>query len=327
MDTDKENPAESISLLRAEAMFKELFSNSSVRLTNPTLIYDELSNLKDLSSKLKFQYLEQETRDKFLRHILLDHEQEVSQSDVDALAEQNVRAKGDLKAIKEDLQQLLQESESVSDDIITLNKECENKLRLIDEAVREVALLLEKLDALMNDPSDDSCATLFNMHKLVGTEDLDLDEAISIANNAVLLEQLAVDEARARVASAGEIVTDNIELVIKLETEFRSLQDQIASSEILQEGFEKDPHQVYAQTLLEVDSALRRFIGPEISLNAEDGVFKLRFKDVAIDLDALLSIIEALGSVNQKAVELINCAGEDKFWRLLRLLSELVCGI
>lgn len=91
-------------------MFKEVFSSSSVKISNPTLICDEVSNLKDLSSEFKFQYLKQETRDKFLRYIFLYHEQGISQSDKDALAERCFRVNADLKEIKEEFQQLLQES-------------------------------------------------------------------------------------------------------------------------------------------------------------------------------------------------------------------------
>lgn len=325
MDVDKENEPPNISLLRAENVFKESLSGSTINISDPTLIQDQLSTLQDVSSKLKFQYLEQETRDKFLRHILLDHEQQISQADVASLASRNLVAKAGLKEIKQNLQQLLRESESTCDDVIALNSKCEQKQDEIDAAMADVANLQEQLDLLMNDPKNDNFKTLFNMHKLIDTEDLGLDEAINIAENAVILEGIAVAEAESQLAAAESQVRRNSKLERELQLTLEKLQSQLKIAEALQNQTVQNPEQIHAQNILEINTVLRRFVNSNYDLEADGGNCVLKVRNISIELDSELNIILSLGGVSQRSIDIINGAEKDKFWKLLRLLSEIIC--
>lgn len=325
MELDKENQPPNVSLYRAEEIFKESLSGSTVKLSDPTRIQDQLSSLKDVSSKLKFQYLEQETRDKFLRHILLDHEQKVTETDVTALASHNLVAKADLKEIKQELQLLLRENESTCNDVINLNKKCEQKQHEIDSAITDVGRLQEELDLLLNDPSNENFKTLFNMHKLIDTEDLGLDEAIVIAENAVTLESIAVAEVESQVVKAEEKVRENLKLEKDLQLKLENLHSQLKSAQALQDKTLQSPEQIHAQNIREIDTILRRLVDSNYDLEAKEDKILLKIKDITIQFDSELYIILSLGGVSDKAIDLINGAGKDKFWHLLRLLSEIIC--
>lgn len=325
MELDKDNLHPNISLLRAEEIFKESLSGSTVKLSDPTFIQDQLSNLKDVSSKLKFQYLEQETRDKFLRHILLDHEQKISQSDVANLASRNLVAKGELKGIKQNLQQILRESESTCDDVISLSNQCKLTQAEIDAAMSDLAQLQNELDSLMTDPSNDNFKTLFNMHKLIDTEDIGLDEAINIAENAVTLEGIAVAEVESQLKTAEAKARENSNLESELQLKLEELQSKLKIAEALLDQSIQNPEQIHAQNILEINALLSHFVDSNYDIDADGGKFILKVKDVAIHLDSELNIILTLSGVNEKSIDRINGAGKDRFWRLLRLLSEIIC--
>lgn len=314
-----------ISLHRAEAVFRDALSSSTLNFVNPNLIHDELTNLKDLSSKLKFQYLEQETRDKFLRHILLEDEKDVSQANVDQLASSNALAKADLKQTKEELAQLLQESELVSEEVIVLSKEHAAKQIQVDDMLRETTQLQEELDSLLNEPENENYKTLLQMHKLIDTENIGLEEAMGIAENAAALEALAVEEIRTQVAAADLQVKQNAEMERELEVQIQELKDQLELIERLRQGVVLDPLQIHAQTLLGVNSVLQKFIGTDYEIKAKHDSFQLTFGQRTVVLDNQLNILTGLTEVSAKMKLLVNCAGKDKFWKLLRLLSTMIC--
>lgn len=86
--------------------------NSADRLTKATLDA-ELEHYKDLFSKLRFSYVEQVTKERFLKAIVADPPDPVDVTENARLEEQLVQAKAALKAKKEDTNRKVQELEEL----------------------------------------------------------------------------------------------------------------------------------------------------------------------------------------------------------------------
>src|SRR6201999_2069598 len=82
-------------------------------LTPETLAAD-LTHYKELFSKLRFSYLEQVTKEKYLRSIVGDPPLLVSHAENVALEEKLSTAKAELKAKKEDVERLVEEMEGMA---------------------------------------------------------------------------------------------------------------------------------------------------------------------------------------------------------------------
>lgn len=323
MNEDKENLRREVSLLRAEAIFKDVLSGSSVKLTDPSRIHEELANLKDLSAKLKFQYLEQETRDKFLRYMLLDHERNVSQEEVKQITAENEESKARLKETKAYLQVLLNESEVVSDEVIELNREFEKRQADMDVVMLEANQLQEDLDQLENESENADFKTLLELSKLENSDNVAIESIFKLAQNAVAVEATAVNEARNLVSTRQAEHKKNLEIQTQLEAQLNNIFGQIQTAEQSQDKPATDTAQLYAQTLLEANVVLQRFVGTDFELTEKDENFKLKIRSSVIVLDKHMNIL-LLKEVSNKAIEIINCANVDKFWRLLRVISHLI---
>lgn len=311
-------------LVSAEARFKELLESSDVKISNPIHIYDELATLRDISSKLKFQYLEQDTRDKFLRLILLKHDFDVSQDDIDQITLGNVEAKAALKDIKKRVNETIRDSEAVSNDVILVHEQCEIKKTQIDETAEELALLQQELDLFLEDSSNEDCRTLYDAFALMKKDEIVFERSMDIAKDAIVLVELAVEKSKANVVTAQRELETVLEARKEIEAQLIKLDNRLREAEKLQGAKAQNHDQAHAQAILETNTVLRRFIGTDFSLDTSNGIFKLDIKDVSIILDSQLKIVRALEGVSQNAIQLINCSDKDRFWRLLRLLCSLV---
>lgn len=323
MNDDKENLRRDVSLMRAESVFKDAVGSFSVKLTDPSRIHEEMSNLKDLSKKLKFQFMEQETRDRFLRYMLLDHEREVSPSEMKQTMSENEESKARLKETKADIQLLLSESEDISDEVIKLNREFEKRQAEVDAVMLEVDQLQEELGSLMNAPDNKDYKALYELGNIENFGSIGIEDVFDLARKAVALEADEVEEARNQVASSQAEIIRNSEMQSQLESQLNNIFEQIQTAEQLQSEPVTHPEQIYAQTLLEANKVLQRFIGTAFVLDVKSETLELKIKGTVIVLDKDMNIL-LLKDVSPKAIEIINCTKTDKFWRLLRLLSHIV---
>ncbi|RKP28654.1 hypothetical protein METBISCDRAFT_28929, partial [Metschnikowia bicuspidata] len=212
---DNEN-ARQLSLTSPETRFKETLASANLTHTDPTHISDDLAYLKDLSSKLNFLYLVQETLNSFLHRILLSPDQTVDRKYVEHLAAHNATAKKRLYEAKTEVLQLVSKCEAVADDVIALNSHCELTLSAIDEMAREAIRLQEDLAALVDGPDAHGNRTLFQTEKLLGLDNIGLDEALELARGAVAQEAAPVDKARAQVASTDDALQRSDERHLRL---------------------------------------------------------------------------------------------------------------
>lgn len=114
---------------------KQEFSN--IGIENPKLINEEISHQKQKFSKLKFQYLEQETRDKFLR-IILNNSLTITKDDIDRIVQENEQVKSKLKGLKNETTSKQEEISTLTGEINELNQEFELENDSYNNAMKQI---------------------------------------------------------------------------------------------------------------------------------------------------------------------------------------------
>ena len=256
----------------------------------------------------------QKALNSFLHRILLSPDQTVDRKYVEQLAGHNATAKARLYEAKTDVKQLVKKCEAVADDVIALNSQCELRLSAIDEMAREATRLQEDLAALVDGPDAHGHRTLFQMEKLLGLDNIGLDEALELARGAVAQEATAMDDARTQVASAEEALQRSDERHLRLTELIASIRGQVEQARELLSGAEASPAQIKARKLRETDLVLRKLIQGGVQVDHQNGKFRLLRSDTVVVFENHLSIV-LLEAVSEKATKAIKCAREDKYWR------------
>lgn len=328
MTTPQDQPDlanDEVSLNVASSVFAAAMESSTLRLSDPNTIKDELSYLKEFFSKLKFQYLEQETRDRFLRLLLLENNGEIQQEDVDALVAANAELKRELKLLKLEMVDLVKTSEGIAEEVIAQNRTFESLKKDVDDTLGDIASLQGELDGLLNAPENENYKTLFNLQKMIDTDDIGLSEALGIASNALEQEKLAVSQleldverAEAEIASKDKVAA---RMAVTLQKLLLALEQSAAEPQA-----EQDPQQAYAQWLRELNALLVRFIPAKVEFESAGGLHTLKANASTVTLDDELNVVlTSDASISRKRIEDTNCAtGTLRFWKLLQLLSKVI---
>ncbi|EGW34111.1 uncharacterized protein SPAPADRAFT_59533, partial [Spathaspora passalidarum NRRL Y-27907] len=138
-------------ILSAEKDFK----SANIKLTNPRYIDDEIANEKNILSKLKFLYLEQETRYEFLKHIC-ENNQDITDLQVEEIRESTQESKLRLKHLKQQLNQQIGDLETITKEVSDLY---EKYLELTTTTLFDEAEELEEEIAKLKE-SEDNWETL-----------------------------------------------------------------------------------------------------------------------------------------------------------------------
>lgn len=320
-----ENMNSEILLASAEAIFKSAMDSLSSSLKDPRGIKEELVYVKEFCSKLKFQYLEQETRDKFLRILLTENAHHVSADQLDEIVKENINLKNALKLLKTEMESVLKTSEVMADEVIALNQTLESRRLEVDEALAGVDTLQNELDALLKDPENENHVALFNVKRLIDTEDIGLNEAIEIAESAVNLELLVLTDLDRAVERARDEEASKQKLIGGLQESLARLQ-RLVNEEAVREKKDVDPEQEYAQWLRELNSMVDKFVPVKVEVESQDGANVLRIGLSSLVLDGELNILRCSSPlVTLVAIADVNCAEDKaKFWKLSRLLSHII---
>ncbi|KAF3991858.1 hypothetical protein FT663_02010 [Candidozyma haemuli var. vulneris] len=254
--TDIEQIGKGTSIPQAKEVFENVTNTSNSSLQNPGKIKEELTHLKQFLSKLKFQYLEQETRDKFLRSLLID-EKSISKEDVDKIVGENQQLKQSLKSLKREIEASTEQAENMAEEVVDLNKQLEKRKTEANESLAEVNELQKELDSLMSEGENENYKTLFNFKKLIDSDDIGLSEAISIANSAVENDEATLKEIVAKLETAQAEASDKRAQLERLEQQTKELESQVGEEDA---PVEMNEQQEYAQKLGDIKAALSRFV-------------------------------------------------------------------
>lgn len=114
----------------------------------PTSLAADLTHYKDLFSKLRFSYLEQVTKEKYLRSIVGDPPLVVTHDDNLALEQSLVSMKADVKRRKDEVEQLVLEMESRAREVAARYQSVVNGAQLLETVPLEVEALRVEIEEL-----------------------------------------------------------------------------------------------------------------------------------------------------------------------------------
>ncbi|KAJ5530630.1 hypothetical protein N7527_004023 [Penicillium freii] len=132
----------------------------------PALLEADLAHYKELFSKLRFSYLEQVTKEKFLRAIVGDPPMIVGHNENMELETQLADVKAELKARKEDARIMIEEMEQMGRDLASRYKNVElqtTQLSTLPASIENLESTIAELRAKQiatMDPSDSSSQNL-----------------------------------------------------------------------------------------------------------------------------------------------------------------------
>lgn len=237
---------------QAKEVFENIVNSSKSSLQDPTKIKEEITYLKQFLSKLKFQYLEQETRDKFLRLLLIDNKS-ISESDVEAIVAENARLKLSLKLLKREIEAVTEQGESMAEEVVNLNEQLKKQKADVRDDILEVAKLQAELDLLMSEGENENYKTLFNFKKLIHSDEVGLSEAISIASCAVENDEATLRELNKKIEDSRHEVEQKKSQLLSLEQRTIELESQAGEEQAPNLG---DERQQYAQKLGDIKALL-----------------------------------------------------------------------
>ena len=117
-------------------------SNSSMDAPTPASLEADLAHYKELFAKLRFSYVEQVTKEKFIRAIVGDPPLIVSPQENLELEKENAMAKGQLKALKMEVADMVEDLEKRGRD---LSKRYET-IQLETTTLKELPAKIEQLE-------------------------------------------------------------------------------------------------------------------------------------------------------------------------------------
>ncbi|OBA21694.1 hypothetical protein METBIDRAFT_190743 [Metschnikowia bicuspidata var. bicuspidata NRRL YB-4993] len=311
----------------AEDTYRAKVATSALKPSDPSLIKGDIASLKRFCSKLKFQYLEQDTRDKFVAVLFSEHAESVSQKNVDAVAGENTSAKAELKQLKKELAERVALSESVAEDVISINQRLQTRRKEAESASAELAALEKEFHALVSLPENESYKMLFDLNKMIDSQDVRPDEAIRIAETDLKQDQVMFHDLQQQEQALLEKAAQMNRHTEELQNTLLRMKTELEHSSRTPNGH-PEPEQVRAQWLRELNSVLHKFTVAPVEIRQIGANYVLLCgRDEIVfssDLNIVLVLNHVLRSLDVNQVN--HVSGERKVEYLLRVIMKAFAG-
>lgn len=285
------------------------FDASSLKLLNPQNIHEEIVYQKEIFSKLKFLYLEQETRDKFLRKVSEVSAEEIDGADLEKAEDAAVVSKKNLHDLKARMYQQIEVLDTVATDNTRLYDTYTRKVEVANELVAEIRGLEADLDELMKD-------SVFENPQIVAKIASDHGNSVEDVDQLVRRNETELEEH----SSELQRLIDDIELKkllnVKQLQHIHSSKSKLEELKLLVSNQENpvvnpadDKLQNYAKWCHEMNGIIIRFTNiKSLKLRlAQDSNFVLSMKhkdeEVQIVYDELFHVVDVTGIVDTDKVE------------------------
>ncbi|ODQ80285.1 hypothetical protein BABINDRAFT_166634 [Babjeviella inositovora NRRL Y-12698] len=134
---------------------------------NPKAIDDDIKQKKELYKQLKFQYLEQETKEKFLRIILDNPPRYIDNSDLAEIDQQTSALKQGLRTKKASVEQRSKQLEALSAEVLIENRQLDSNIAEISNGMQAIAAMQAEIDQLENEDWNNEDNTLLQINDLL----------------------------------------------------------------------------------------------------------------------------------------------------------------
>lgn len=260
-----------VSILSSQRDFQSHMNKINETVENPLLIKDEINFQKENFSKLKFQYLEQETKEKFLRSLFDNPPKSIQQEDINKLQEENVHSKQELKALKESMNYKMNDIHDISRETVELNEEYQHKYNETSKMLDEVLRMEEKINSIIDNQQDETKEIIKSLIDLSsGMKEKDLTKIMTRANNQSLQDYTTAPQSSNELHLKSQLNENQQQHLKKLQEKLTALKFKLLNAE---DNKEPNHNQFYAQWVKEMNEIL-------ISLN-DLSYIKFEFVDNA----------------------------------------------
>lgn len=318
--------ANSTALPNNEASGNPIDEVLTKRITNPTLVDEEITYYKQYLSKLKFLYLEQETRDKFLRRVLIDKKLDISNEEITTITEENNESKANLKQLKGQIDAVISKIEGLTNEIIESNHTYRQKLTEINGLTTEIDQMDAQLNGIINEiENNEDNLLLFNLQKSVGNFTVvNFEKILEISNHQLTTNITQYQALSEQIETKFAEHSDKANLIAELNLALQSLIDSGSSAPDT-----NNESQIWAHLLNQLNQLLETLLNESISLVRIGDVYQLQLENYKIVLTSGLTIVNIAPSTAKLArlAEAINdtslsLSRWEKFLSLLAILTE-----
>ncbi|ODV80110.1 uncharacterized protein CANTADRAFT_25828 [Suhomyces tanzawaensis NRRL Y-17324] len=252
------------------------FESSNITLQNPKSIDEEIERQKEIFSKLKFIYLEQETRDKFLRKISELTSDEIDKNDVKLIEADCMEKKAEFKTLKNGMNQQLQSLHQVTIDSVDLYEVYQQKKQKTQELIDSVADLEKEIDKIFEEGQ--LVGDQFLSLAQYASEDTNLEQVLDLNNQELQREKVQNSQLE------NELIQRESDLAAQqatIELAVAKLRDLKVLAQSSQPYATDDKLQKYAKWCKEMNEILVKFTDLQ-DLNLKcvgEDVFQLDFTD------------------------------------------------
>ncbi|KAK6456098.1 uncharacterized protein RJT20DRAFT_41677 [Scheffersomyces xylosifermentans] len=301
---------------------------SSVKLSNPKRINEELAYQKEIFSKLKFLYLEQETRDKFLRKISELTTDHIDTNDLRKIEEETIESKQNLKKLKAKMYQQIDDLDIVVDESYELYEQYEQKIAIANNLLGDISNLEEELEDLINDQELFDDSQIANDILQSGTEVSTIDQIVQLKKQELGRQQSELS-ILVRDLESKRMLNENQQKYIDSSTRKLEELQVLMSNSNSSKSLPDDRFQNYAKWCQGMSDIIIKFTDLKslrLVLTAEDN-FNLRIsvgsRTVDIEYDQKFKLQKVTGLEDKATVEkFVNdvnskTLGEDNFLKKL----------
>lgn len=296
---------------------KQEFEESTAKLNGPDVVDDEIARQKSVFSKLKFLYLEQETRDKFLRKISELDALVLSEEDLSQVERATVHGKENLKQLKLKMNQQI-------GDLTELTKETNHLYSVYTSAVNEtnglideISQLESELDEIMNEPQ-------YKLILEMESTPANIGEYVQLNEQELRREKQRLDTIESQIVLQEQENARKMREIDELRVSLGTLQRRL--TEVPQRV--DDESQLYARWCDDTNEILKRFTNlSSLEIRpVERGVYKYvvnwnkgKSVEVVVDRNFMVErVIGADGAVTNARVD-----GERFVDWLIRFIDEV----
>lgn len=276
--------SQDLEFLTAQRQIEETQLADGTHVENPLVVNEEINFKKEEFAKLKFQYLEQETRERFLRAILSSPPLYVEQKDIDEYETQNREKKAELKSHKTSLNTTIQNIQEKNSQNVSLYHDLQVKLNDTDEILKEISEMESSLRSLF--PKDPQLVDAM-LHPDVGDDNL-----FNIGSSAQQkLARVQSEQARveALLSARKQAQRDRQDEISKLSQQLEMVHHDIDAAS-KSTTTKQDPQQSRAQWIKQMTEILQE-TGIKLEVTqSQEGRYKIKAstdkKNIETELDA-----------------------------------------
>ena len=296
---------------------KQEFEESTAKLNGPDVVDDEIARQKSVFSKLKFLYLEQETRDKFLRKISELDALVLSEEDLSQVERATVHGKENLKQLKLKMNQQI-------GDLTELTKETNHLYSVYTSAVNETNGLIDEISQLESELDEIMNESQYKLILEMESTPANIGEYVQLNEQELRREKQRLDTIESQIVLQEQENDRKMREIDELRVSLGTLQRRL--TEVPQRV--DDESQLYARWCDDTNEILKRFTNlSSLEIRpVEGGVYKYvvnwnkgKSVEVVVDRNFMVErVIGADGAVTNARVD-----GERFVDWLIRFIDEV----